>query len=225
MVLSEVQPVVVSVPLTEAVIDVRFPGDASIDGVRGAFQREIGEDLPNLRVPKAKDGEALALMPYLFTDERLLSSVGLSLNQLFYSTREYPGWEGFRERFMRYWRTLAGLADLDRLTRVGMRYTNTFEEDALGELLEPERIPYLQELVNCASSFALRAVLDRGDAQLLVDAKYEGGHLILAYDAFMIERSASTLHTDLEILHSHVEQEFLSGLVHEIAERLKGQEA
>jgi len=123
---------VVSVPLTEAVIDVRFPGDASIDGARGAFQREIEEDLPNLRVPRAKEGEAFALMPYLFTDDRLLSSVGLSLNQLFYSTREYPGWESFRERFMACWSALAGLVDLDRLTRVGMRYNQTATEVSWG---------------------------------------------------------------------------------------------
>ncbi len=57
---------VIPVPLAEAVIEVRFPGDADVERVRGSFQRTIREEFPDLRVPRVVPGESIATMPYVF---------------------------------------------------------------------------------------------------------------------------------------------------------------
>ena len=83
------------VPLTEAIIEVRFPGDARIDHFRGEFQQKVRNEFPLLLAPTLESNESPALLHYRFSNEAQTRSVDLALHSLMYSSKEYPGWETF----------------------------------------------------------------------------------------------------------------------------------
>lgn len=215
-------PAIVQVPLVEAVVEVRFPGDAAVEGIRGNFQQVIQQEFPELLVPNAQAGEALALKPYLFTNDRQTRRVGLALNRFMYSSMEYPGWRVFLDKVLALWNHLNDLVSIAQLTRVGVRFVNSFEVDTLGATLDPNKVPYLAYLTTHAPKFRLDAVFEKQEGHLLIQTALspETTTLHLALDAFTTGSRAARLRETLDALHTMLEREFLLGLNPQYADQL-----
>ncbi|MBU4408643.1 MAG: hypothetical protein KJ772_08075, partial [Proteobacteria bacterium] len=76
-------------PLIETIFEIKFSGEPSIDCQKDKFFNKIRKDYPKLMVPRAKEGVAIALEPYLFEKEDASYSIGLSINKLFLSCKKY----------------------------------------------------------------------------------------------------------------------------------------
>lgn len=111
-------------PLVEVVCEIRFPGETAIECRRHEFQDAVREHYPLLLVPLPKMESATALQPYRFERKDHAAGLMLSLNRLGYYSRRYPGYETFREEFLKWSEVLGSLFRIDQITRFGLRHVN-----------------------------------------------------------------------------------------------------
>jgi uncharacterized protein (TIGR04255 family) len=150
-------------PLVETVFEIKFSGEPSIDCHRDKFFNKIRKDYPKLMVPRAKEGVAIALEPYLFEKEDASYSIGLSINKLFLSCKKYQGFQVFKKEVLRVFAIFDNtFKAVSVLNRTGLRYINIIpfaREKGLIPLTSflninialPESIP--QEFKNVGISF------------------------------------------------------------------------
>jgi len=203
------------VPLIEAIIEVRFPGDARIEAIRGEYQQGIAAEFPLLFVPKLQLGDVPALLPYRFENEGRTRSVALSLHSLAYSTKQYPGWEVFLAEWSRLWSELTAKVGVKRLTRIGMRYVNRFDGTLRQKLSFGAPPPYLVVPLQDERATHRSTTEYVSDASsLLVNVEQAGadGTLKLDFDCYVQDMAAEDLKAQLELLHSRIEGEFLHAI-------------
>lgn len=218
----------IRVPLVEATIQVRFPGDARIDATRGDFQQAIVDEFPLLYVPEVSVGESPALMPYRFQNQDRTRTLALAINSFAYLSMQYPGWETFRTEFMNYWAELVTRAQPRELGRIGMRFINRFDGELLEHLALDAAPEYLAPLRQAECNF-LRSATNYvdGDLELLVNVHRPQNEdvLVLDYDASTHNASPEELEATLEALHDRIEAEFLRALDDEYVKTLSGSNA
>jgi len=215
---------IVEVPLVEATVEIRFPGDARIDRFRGDFQSLNREIYPNLFVPKAVEGEAPALQHYRFSNENQTSSALLALNSLVVSTKEYPGWHLFKERVLKLWGQVNKEIRPEIITRLGVRVLNMFSGIDSYMVRSEKRPRFLLPLGENPKEYSFIVVLKREpNLRIGVTKSDDDPAFEVDLDAFFLSREPSTLSEDLDRLHEAVENEFLSILEPEFRSRLIGQ--
>jgi len=112
-------------PLIETIFEIKFSGEPSIDCQKDKFFNKIRKDYPKLMVPRAKEGVAIALEPYLFEKEDASYSIGLSLNKLFLSCKKYQGFQVFKKEVLRVFAIFDDTFKvISVLNRTGLRYIN-----------------------------------------------------------------------------------------------------
>lgn len=220
---------VIPVPLVEAVIEVRFPGEADIERCRGAFQQALRSGYPDLLVPRVAAGESVATSPYVFAAADRSRAVLLSVNLMGYVVQAYPGWKGFRDGFLEHWERLSGLVQLQRANRVAVRYVNRFAGPLANVVRRSDRPTFLaplsQDVVRHEGSTRLRT--KRGHAahvQVRVESDGDGDpDVVLDFD---VARDGlddlSALAGTLDGLHDDVEALFLASIDPEYASSLAG---
>lgn len=213
----------VSVPLVEASIEVRFPGDASVEARRGAFQRAVRADFPNLFVPKVQPGHAPALSPHLYRNEGGTRTIALAINLLAYSSQDYPGWKSFLAQYLGYWSMLQAWVEPVRLTRVGVRYINRFDAAMREHLPDSGRPPFLQPLD--AGVVRHQGTTSRvfGDHELDITVNFDARDerdLTVDFDAHAEEVEPASLEVTLTTLHASVERVLASTLDEDHAKQL-----
>lgn len=216
-------PSVVPVPLAEAVIEVRFPGDARIESLRGDFQFHIRDRLPALYVPRPSESEPMATRPYKFTNETQTEAVLLSLNLFAYSTQQYPGWEAFNALFHEYWLHVGERITPRRFTRVAVRYVNRFDHELRDQVRVHRGPAWLAPLSLAPTSHRSisRIKSDAGlDVTLQVGLEPEDDILTIDLDVAKTDVSAESLYDVLAELHAEVEARFAAALVPEYARTL-----
>jgi uncharacterized protein (TIGR04255 family) len=119
--MSEIFP---NAPLKEAVFQLRFAGELSVEVGRAKIQAAVRSDLPKLYVPRAAVGVAPSLQPVEFRSEDEAEMIGLALNSFSYHSKHYPGFATFRQRFGKFWGVFSEHIAVTRLTRAGLRYIN-----------------------------------------------------------------------------------------------------
>lgn len=204
----------VPVPLVEATIQVRFPGDARIDAVRGNFQQAIVDEFPLLFVPEVSAGDSPALVPYRFQNQDGTRTLALAINSLAYLSKQYPGWVTFRAEFMNYWAALTSRVEFKSLGRIGMRYINRFDGELLKRvnLAAPEYLAPLNQpkcdFLRSASNY------EEDEIAILVNVHKPQNEetLILDYDAYTQSASLAALEDTLDVLHDRIETEFRRAL-------------
>jgi len=121
-IINEIYP---KAPLIETIFEIKFSGEPSIDCQKDKFYDKIRKDYPRIMVPRAKEGIAIALEPYLFEKEDNSFSIGLSINKLFLSCKKYQGFQVFKNEVLRVFSifndTFKGISALNR---TGLRYIN-----------------------------------------------------------------------------------------------------
>ncbi len=211
---------IIQVPLVEASIEVRFPGDARIEARRGEFQQAVRDECPQLLVPKLREGEAPALAPHVYRGDGGKRTVALAINMLAYSTQDYPGWRAFVERYLRYWSMLAGWTEPEELTRVGLRYINRFDADLQRRLRRSDPPGFLWPLQRSVARHHGRSTinLDGHEVDVTVHYEAEGDEgLTIDIDAHADGVDAKELEGTLTMLHSAVEGVLVSAVDMEFA--------
>lgn len=213
----------VRVPLVEATIEVRFPGEAQIDAVRGTFQRAVAPELPLLFVPSVQSGDSPALMPYRFQSSDGTRILALALHSLAYTVKQYPGWASFKQDFLDYWSKLTELVVPQQINRVGTRFINRFNAGYRSDLAAEGLPDYLETLMRTECSF-YRAAVDfrRRETRLLVNVHRpeDEDSLLLDYDAYTSSSSHDSLKETLDRLHAEAEGEFLIALHQDLRDKL-----
>lgn len=221
--MSESPYELVSVPLVEAIIEVRFPGDVRIEVLRGDFQLGIADELPLLFVPQLQAGDVPELLPYRFVNEEQTRTAALSIHSLSYSSKRYPGWEEFKSEWSWLWSELISRVAIERLTRISVRYINRFGGE-LGQKLNMEAAPsYLVVPLQdeCVKHRSTTEYLS-DPTSLIINVEKGGGNgsLVVDYDCFVQDVAAEDLESNLELLHDRIEHEFLRALGEEYSRDL-----
>lgn len=126
-------------PLKEATFEIRFNTTFPPDTIYGIVYSKLKDDYP--------ESKSLPIMQIPETVR--LSDVNLA-NQPYYQMKNgnfllqfgprimalsvvdvYCGWESFRQELLRVFNTISTLGFVSEITRIGLRYINTFETDIL----------------------------------------------------------------------------------------------
>lgn len=112
-------------PLKEAVFEIRFPANLSIECRRADFYETIKTEFPHIFVPIPDSVEALALKPYEFRSVDSKKCVRFSINRFSFNTIDYSGgFELFEEECLRYITLFLNFFEIKILNRTGLRYVN-----------------------------------------------------------------------------------------------------
>ncbi len=217
---SEIQPV--QVPLLEAVIEIRFPGEARIEVCRADYQDLIRADFPVLAVPLANPAQAPALQHYRFVNTAGTEFVGLAVNSFAHSTKEYPGWDSFRDSSRKYWESIPGFTPRS-ISRVGLRYINRFDGDMLNNIIVDDKNGlYGPILINPALHRSL-TVLAAGENALVINIEWvpQEKRVTLDFDCFAENVEVEDLWDVVENLHEGIETHFFSLLTPEYRNQLQ----
>jgi uncharacterized protein (TIGR04255 family) len=122
-------------PLYDVACEVRFKGEMQVECQRYLFWEEIRSEYPDILVPHAQEGQAVALQHYKFRNPESGRTVAVALNSLVYSESKYSGHKSFIAEFDRLIQIFTRLyPNLGRISRVGWRYINVMpfsREDGL----------------------------------------------------------------------------------------------
>ena len=111
-------------PLVEAVFEIRFPGEPSIECRRDEFYELIRDKYKIIYVPKLKPGQSPALQPYQFKQENHEASVMTAINSFAFSVKRYEGFNKFRPEAIRLLKLFCEKFKIKKLNRIGLRYIN-----------------------------------------------------------------------------------------------------
>lgn len=175
---------IIGVPLVEASIEVRFPGDARIEALRGDFQQAVRQECPHLLVPKYREGEAPALAPHVYRSDGGKRTIALAIHMLAYSTQDYPGWQAFLGRYLRYWSLLEAWIAPKESTRVGLRYVNRLDGETRRHLRHSDPPPFLVPLREPVARHHGTSTISAEGHELDVTVHYDGEEeLTIDFDA------------------------------------------
>ena len=229
--MSEVFP---NAPVKEAIFQVRFPGELSIEGKRHEFQSKVRSEYPTLYVPKVQPEVAPALQAYSFRNEEEKASINLALNSFSYSTNQYLGFEKFRNRFLAAFSVFQEMFNIPKFSRIGLRYTNhipILKEQGIIPLVEalkiglklPSLIPEKYE------EFLVVFATELGDGKLRCIVQYQEVQpqgkefLLLDFDYFIKgELNPNSIESLLETSHRHTKEVFLSLITEGYLAAMKG---
>jgi uncharacterized protein (TIGR04255 family) len=159
-------------PLVEVAFELRFPGAFEVYRALPDYQAFLGDEFPNLFVPRVSGGDAPALQPYRFASRDGTEMVSVAVNLFAYVSKTYTMFDAYFERlsylmqgFFRPFRPRC-------FTRLGLRYVNSLpkQDGALRQLH-----PWLQFGVSSVKAFD--ETLDAFSAAFVV--KYPEGNLLV----------------------------------------------
>jgi len=111
-------------PLVEAVFEIRFPPELSIETKRDEFYNRIKMEFPEINLPLVSDQEPYALKTYLFRDKKREKGVAYSVNKFSYYCYKYYGFAKFKEESLKYLTMFCKHFNINSLDRTGLRYVN-----------------------------------------------------------------------------------------------------
>ena len=161
-------------PLNEAIFEIRFEPNVPAAALFGIFYAEIRskfpdvESLPIVQLPEAlRDQDRnLQFLPHhrFRNQENVLIQIGprvLSVN----AVNEYIGWARFKENILETLATLKKLEITSKVSRLGLRYSNLFNEPVLDKInieLSKGGVPITNRETN------IRTVYDEGNGYKIV---------------------------------------------------------
>lgn len=210
-------PVVYSyAPLKEAVVEVRFPGDPTIECHRDILFENIKAEFPDVSTPIPP----VPLPPYRFQSLDGKRSVISSINMLAYTTQTYKHFYEFKDKVLPVTKFFFDAFKVTDLKRFGLRYVNKFPI-----IKEGIKIP-LKNLLNLDFVFPVSMSADFSDIAFAVEVKMGAGMMttrilsgkengqdiiILDFDYYMTEKlTSSNIPAYLEEGHKNIKMLFES---------------
>ena len=160
-------------PLKEAVFEIRFPAELSIECRKDEFREKIRDKFPMLFVPQITDSTPYALKSYAFKTNDQIRTIGFTINTLSFHLKKYEGFAKFENECLEYMSLFCKLFGISKLNRTGLRYVNHIpvlrEEGIIPieryiklDYLLPESIPSKFEL------FHTILVVKKGDGKVRI---------------------------------------------------------
>ena len=207
-------------PIVEAVFEMRFPINLSIDTKKDQFYSFIQTDFPNIRTPQPSPFEHHLIQPISYYSNDGSQNLNCSVSKFAVITRSYNTFHEFKEGALKYVSKLVELYGVREINRLGLRYINHIQipkgsvSDYLnfgfrlpGALSSGELLDFQTILVTKLEKGHVRTVIAR-------DRKETGNLLILDNDViFEGSFSASALGELLTEMHDKIETIFLDMLV------------
>lgn len=219
----DLSPQPIRVPLIDAAIEVRFPGDARIEAWRGEFQQFVRDKYPLLFVPNSEPGVATPLMHYRFYNQSQTANVGLAIHSLALSCKEYPGWESFKSEFLDHWRLVAEFVQPNILTRVGVRFVNRFDSELTSCIRKEIEAPFLVPLSLSPlwHESTTRFEYNGNMISVQVHKNHEPLMVLIDLDSYTENVAPEALPVTLDKLHRNLEDNFFACLEDEYANALR----
>ncbi len=211
-------------PLIEAVFEITFPPELSIETKRDEFYKKIRNEFPEINLPLQTDQEPYPLKNYLFRDTKREKGVAYSINKFSYRCYKYYGFARFKEESLRHLKMFAEYFGIKNLERTGLRYVNhipILSEDGVipverylhfGYKL-PESIPEKYNLLH--SVIFVR--LGKGNLRILIQYvkrpdppdPLRSEIILLDFDYFLEGKlSSANIETYLDDSHQHTKKIF-----------------
>lgn len=221
-------------PLIEAVLEIRFPTELSIEGEKDKYYREIRKEYPKVYVPY-QAREPYALIPYQFRSEDGKNIIGFSINRFSIHTHDYKGFVNFKPQCLKYVSLFCKLYGIKNLTRIGLRYINHIpflrEKNKIPMSryvkiklsvpnLESDKCDSIQIFFQTEWGKNGKCRISVGNEELRDSQKTET--ILLDFDYFL-ERNlvSSKLSIYLEEAHKHIRKMFLDMLTEEYKDFMK----
>lgn len=146
-------------------LETFFKGRLSVAGQFDRVQEEFEDRLPNLFVPNAIPGKAIALQPYQLRDNENRESLAVAVNQASYISYAYPGHERFLDEARKCLTRTFEILSVSDLDRVVFRYENEVlvrrREEGTLPLEDVLQVPKINYMEDGDGIFALRTEIRR----------------------------------------------------------------
>jgi len=113
-------------PISFSVVEIRFSPKIPLDVFFGMIYMNIKDQYP--KIQKHKENKTNKLHPkYALLDESFAINIGSNIIS-FASIRGYLGWKEIFSRIEDFFRKIDSLDIFDKISRIGLRYINFFED-------------------------------------------------------------------------------------------------
>lgn len=208
-------------PLTEAVFEITFPPELSIETKRDEFYKKIRNEFPEINLPLQTDQEPYPLKNYLFRDTKREKGIAYSINKFSYHRYKYYGFATFKEENLKYLNMFAEYFGIRNLERTGLRYVNhipILSEDGVIPIERylhfgykmPNSIPEKYSLLHTV----VFVKLGEGNLRILIQYQklpdaLQSEIILLDFDYFLEGKlSFSNIETYLDDSHKHTKKIF-----------------
>jgi uncharacterized protein (TIGR04255 family) len=157
-------------PLVEAIFEVRYPLNLSVDTKKDVFFNSIKDIFPNINTPEPLPFEHHIIEPMAYYSVDGTENLSCSVSKLSYITRSYQTFHGFKERVIKYSGILDKVCGVNKVNRIGLRYINHIQIAKEGEGIPINK--YLKFNFNLPESIPKNNIID---FQTLLVTKFEKG--------------------------------------------------
>jgi len=214
-------------PIVEAIFEMRFPINLSIDTKKDQFYNFIKAEFPDIKPPQPTPFEHHLIQPIGYYSTTGKKNLNCSVSKFSVITREYNTFQDFKQSIVKYVTKLAELYGIQEITRLGLRYINRIEAKsgnfnkylnfnfALPESLSKNELQDFQTLLNTK--------LEKGHLRTIIakDKKELGNYLLLDNDViFEGVYEVKLIDGLLAEMHEKIETVFLDMLVKEYVEEI-----
>lgn len=218
--MSEIFP---NAPLVEAIFEIRFSANLSIDCKKDQYHAKIKAAFPILFIPTKMPSPPIISYRMASKDDK--KRVIFSINSFVFSCAKYEGFLKFKEDCDRFMMDFVQFFKIESLTRIGLRYINNIpilKKEGLIPLNRylnfgyglPNSIPENIEYIN--SEFITHC--DDGKTRILIrnDIRDNDEVIVLDFDYFFEGELESKKISDyLKKSHKHTKQFFLDIITEE----------
>lgn len=231
-------------PIKETVFELRFPPILRIDTeTPDTFQDLIRAQFPEYQVQNELQHEVMGnvfqnqfssetkvstKIVHVFSSFERMNVVKLTRGNIFYSTKNYTGWDDFKEKSIFIMEKFSDVYKTSQYSRIGLRYVNVFDRNELGvsittpwdDLITSHYLGLLSdpnqanriETYDLVSGLRLESNLSINlRVTLLVNLERKEKCLGLDIDCFLPEES-DEFKTAIESLHDHCEFYFFNAI-------------
>ncbi len=218
-------------PLVEAIFEIRFPVELSIESGKDKYYEKIRDKFPQVFIPKTATSEAYALEPYQFKNVEETEIIRFSINKFSFITQKYSSFCEFKQKCLDYMNSFFELYKISILKRTGLRYINHIPISKEGEFIPLEKyLTFGYKLPNTISNkFSMLSsefVTKIEDGKLRTFIQYEREPeetILLDFDYFLEKELVSSKISEyLEKSHYRTKEIFLSLITEEYKKIMEG---
>lgn len=213
-------------PLVEAIFEIRFPAELSIECKKDEYYEKIRDSYPSIYVPTITSPEPYPLKAYEFKNKGGTGMLRFSINRFSVHSYDYRSFNWFKERASKYTKLFCKMFRITELRRTGLRYINH-----INLLPSPEEILPIDQVLNVGIDLPetipgnLKDInvqfitkFDQGDLRVLIRHEKITGEayeerIVLDLDYFLTkDLRANEINKYLDLSHANTKKVF-EGLI------------
>ena len=159
-------------PLAEAIFEIRFPAELSIECKKDEYHEKIRDIYPSIYVPTITSSEPYPLKPYEFKNKEETGMLRFSINRFSVHSYDYKNFNWFKETASKYTKLFCKMFKITELRRTGLRYINH-----INLLPSPEEILPIDRVLNVGINLPDAIPRNLKDINLQFLTKFDQGDL------------------------------------------------